>query len=66
MIKANKTAIANSTRLIGDNSKKECFNECNTMEFNDMTAHDKPYVDKKNITTNRSKIMHPTKRNSVK
>ena len=45
----NKTARANSIRIIGNKNKNEFFNECNKMEFHNLTAHDKPTMDVKKL-----------------
>ena len=65
MIKPNKTSRANSIRIRGNKNKKEHFNECNNMEFHDLTAHDKPTMDEKNIIRTRSKIRHANKKSTV-
>ena len=35
--------------MIGNKSKKDCFNECNNMAFNYLTTHDKPSMDIKSL-----------------
>ena len=35
--------------MIGNKSKKDCFNECNNMAFNYLTTHDKTSMDIKSL-----------------
>ena len=45
----DKTAKSNSIRIIGNKNKKEFFNECNNMAFNDLTKHDKPKMNMRTL-----------------
>ena len=48
-MKATKTAKTNSMITIGGKTKKDYFNECNNIEFHDLTAHDNLSSDMKTL-----------------
>ena len=60
MTNPNNTVRANSIRIIG-NKKTEFFNECNNMEFDNITRHDKPTMDVKTFLGLDHKVFHATK-----